>query len=191
MAGEGEGLDEDEDDDNTEILFASPYMPSSPTYMSSSNLPALAAGVGSNAVSSLRSSLSSSSGQDRRMESYQVRWADPKPEPPADARNLLLRTLAPPSTQAVDRKIKPAYRYNSRQKHSRSSTGDDDELSDPANNGYSYSYGFDSSGDDDDEPSKGVVGRAVDLAGALWNVGSGMLWGSTAPGGQRGASTSD
>jgi len=91
----------------------------------------------------------------------------------------------------ADRKDKPAYRYNARHKHSRSATEDDDELSDPANNGYSYSYGFDSSGDDDDEPSKGVVGRAVKLAGALWNVGSGMLWGSPAPEAQRRASTSD
>ena len=57
---------------------------------------------------------------------------------------------------------------------SRSIGGDEsDELSDPASNG--YSYGFDLSEEEDD--GKGVVGRAVDLVEALWNVGRRMVWG--------------
>lgn len=60
---------------------------------------------------------------------------------------------------------------SSTSRKSHNNDDDSDELSDPASNG--YSYGFDLS---DEDEGKGIVGRAVDLVGALWNVGRGMVW---------------
>ena len=186
-AGEGEGLEDDE----AERLFDSPYMPSSPTFSSGTNLPALAT-IGAQA---------SSPSREKGRDPYQVRWADHEPAKATSevsaARSSLLRNLSPPSSikkssrsasslpSSTFNKTQPAYKSTTRTKHIRSSTEDveEDELSDPANNGYSYGYGFDLSEDDeDDSAARGVVGRAFDLVGALWNVGSGMLWrsGSTA-----------
>ena len=196
-AGEGEGetgADDDEEEEE-EKLFDSPYMPSSPIFSSGTNLPALATMNGGKAASS---SMSSSS--ERGRDPYQVRWADHEPAKAevksSAARSSLLRNLSPPSSMKKtsyshsaststsahinnNKQQQPAYKSSTRSKHARSlnDNNDEDELSDPANNGYSYGYGFDLSEDDEDEnASRGVVGRAVDLVGALWNVGSGMLW---------------
>lgn len=145
------------DSDTADYLFDSPYMPSSPKIASSANLVGL--------------ETKSGTGKDQN-DPYTLSWADKDDHRSrTKAEGSLLQSLASSQTR-------PSW-LSKRRNSNRLSISDhpanhsEDELSDPANNGYSYGYGF----DEDEEDQKGYVGKATDLIGALWNVGSSMVWG--------------
>jgi hypothetical protein len=143
------------DAEGSSDLFDSPYMPSSPRIASSTNLPGLP-GI-------------SGSGKNDP-DSYILSWADKDDKRRSKAEGSLLQSLAGSSGRPS---------WLGRRKGQRSlsdghahATLSEDELSDPANNGYSYGYGF----DEEEEDRKSYVGQATDLLGALWNVGTSMIW---------------
>lgn len=158
--------DQDEDSDAGAHLFDSPYMPSSPRITSSTNLASLPSQAGS--------------GKETLSDPYTLSWADKEDSSRSRAEGSLLQSLASTAQS------RPSWLMR-RRSSSRSKSGSgvvnrsaqsEDELSDPANNGYSYGYGF----DDEEDDQRGYVGRATDLIGALWNVGSGMVWGRPSEG---------
>lgn len=164
------------DDGSTSRLFDSPHLPSSPKFTSAINIPALAHAsaptgeVTSGSISArLDDAVAASSAE-------KIPWAD-RPERPSAARKSLLRNLSdrgPQSSRHTSAAQSSRMGRSASLGSSRSPDRDDndsDELSDPASNG--YSYGFDLS---DEDEGKGIVGRAVDLVGALWTVGRGMVW---------------
>ena len=151
-------------EDGSARLFDSPHLPSSPQFTSAVNIPALANASSQIAAASISATLDEGGTTDK------IPWAD-KPERPSAARKSLLRNLSdrgPPPSKRASTSMGRSASLGSR---ATPQDEDSDELSDPASNG--YSYGFDLS---DEDEGKGIVGRAMDLAGALWNVGRGMVW---------------
>lgn len=150
---------EEMDSDTGDHLFDSPYMPSSPRITSSTNLAGIFARGSGN------------QGKQQRDDPYTLSWADKDDvQNHSKAEGSLLQSLA--SSQS-----RPSWlgkrRTNSHGGAAHGASNSEDELSDPANNGYSYGYGF----DEDDDDQKGYLSKATELVGALWNVGSGMVWG--------------
>lgn len=155
--GDLEDRDLDRQSDVEDHLFDSPYMPSSPRITSSSNLTDFR----------LRNDAVATESSDP----YSLSWADKEDaRPVSQEQGSLMQSLV---LSARHRPSWLARRQNSKSRFdSHHSLHSEDELSDPANNGYSDGYGF-----DDDEDQKGYLGRATELVGALWNVGTGLVWG--------------
>jgi len=158
------------EEDDGGRLFDSPHWPSSPQFMSGTNLP------------SLVPSEAKEAGQNRTASAIgaHLQWADSDSPRPSAARNSLLRNLSSSSQGASARGTSPSKTFPARVQrvaanHDNNDDDDSDEQSDPASNG--YSYGFSLSDEEEEDENRGYVGRAVDLAGALWTVGRGMVWG--------------
>lgn len=144
--------------DGENHLFDSPYMPSSPKITSSSNLGGLLA-------------------NSEMPDPYTLTWADKEERMSSQAEDPVtqssVKSAQGRSPSWLGKRHKGGRRFDSLQ-----AGQSEDELSDPANNGYSYGYGF----DEDDDDQKGYVAKATDLLGALWNVGTGMVWGRAGEG---------
>lgn len=160
--------DLDKDSDAEDHLFDSPYMPSSPRITSSSNL----AGI--------RSSSAPDATGPSQSDPYSLSWADKEERKGDSLKGSQSKSLASAAHHCpswLGRRGKSRSHFDTQH-----SVQSEDELSDPANNGYSYGYGFDD--DDDGEHQKGYVEKATDLMGALWNVGTGKVWGRPASSGE-------